>query len=375
MDLVAIPSVNPAYDPVSRGEHQMAAYIERWADEMGLNPRRQAVFPGRDNVIACLEIDHDAPTLLFEAHMDTVGVVPGTLGGITPIVRDGKLFGRGSCDTKGAMAAMMTAIERLRARRDRLGCNIEFLAAVDEESHGTGATMYAKANPEIDAAIVGEPTELRIVNGHKGVIRGRITVLGRAAHTSVAHEGVNAIDGAADVIVALRTVSRNLTGGPTGGSFTVSLIEGGNGINIVPESCSIHYDQRTVPGDSEESVASAIEQALDRIRVARHDVLIERSSPDLVVAPLKTSGDSAIVIAAKSAAASLDQNQEPALVPYGSDASTLSAIGGIPCIVYGPGSIAHAHSADEFVPLNELNAAAQFYERTAHAFGRKERRA
>lgn len=174
---------------------------------------------------------------------------------------------------------------------------------------------------------------------------------------------------------ALRTVSRNLTGGPTGGSFTVSLIEGGSGINIVPESCAIHYDQRTVPGDSAESVAGAIEQALDQIRAARHDVLIERPDPDLVVAPLNTSSDSAIVIAAKSAAASLDQNPEPTLVPYGSDASALSAIGGIPCIVYGPGSITHAHSADEFVPLHELNAAAQFYERTAHAFGRKEQQA
>jgi acetylornithine deacetylase len=374
-ELVAIPSVNPAYDPDSRGEAQIANYIERWADDLGLEVRRQPVLPGRNNVIARLQRHQDAPTLLFEAHMDTVGVTPGTAGSFEPNIRDGRMYGRGTCDTKGSMAAMMVAIEQLAALRDQLDCNVEFLAAVGEETGGAGAIAYASERPRIDAAIVGEPTELRIVNGHKGVIRGSIVVTGRGAHTSVAEEGINAIDGMADVIVALRAVSAALPGGLTQGSFTVSLIEGGTGINIVPATCTIQYDRRIVPGESAELVASEIERALDRVRATRADVRVERPEPAHVVPPLDTPADAAIVLAASAAAATIEQNPAPTLVPYGSDACRLSSIGGIPSIVYGPGSIANAHSIDEYVSLDELDIATRFYEEAALAFGRRERRA
>lgn len=369
-DLVAIESVNPAYTGGS-GEAAVADYVERWARQLDLDSERQPVFPGRDNVIVRLDIDPDAPTLLFESHMDTVSIAPGTLAGFEPTIRDGKMFGRGACDTKGSMAAMMTAIEHLVSNRDRLTCNIEFLAAVDEEARGSGALTYAKQRPRIDAAIVGEPTELRIVNGHKGVVRGSISVHGRAAHTSVADEGINAIDGMADVIAALHSIAIQLPGGLTGGSLTVSLIEGGSGINIVPARCTIRYDRRTVPGETVAIVVAEIDDALEPVRARRQDVRIERPVPDLDVAPLDTAIDSRIVRAAIAAATNIGQNPEPTLVPYGSDASYLSGTGGTPCIVYGPGSIVDAHGADEFVRLDELEIAARFYREIAIAFGRE----
>jgi acetylornithine deacetylase len=368
-DLVAIPSVNPAYDPVSSGEIEMARYIERWADRIGLCVTRQPVLNNRHNVIAQLMINQAYPILLFESHMDTVGINPGTRAGLAPLIDGERMYGRGTCDTKGSMAAMMTAIEELVAVRNELACNIEYLAAVDEETGGSGSLTYARNRPDIAAAIVGEPTGNRIVNAHRGVVRGRIVVRGHAAHTSVAHEGINAIDAMADVIVSLRAISRELESGPGGGSLTVSLIEGGSGINIVPENCSIAYDRRTVPGDSRGSVLGEIDAALDSIRIEWPDVSIERPDPDLDVAPLDTSLDERIVIAASAAAAEVGLDPAPTSVPYGSDASYLHDEASIPCIVFGPGSIEVAHSADEYVPLAELTAAAQFFTQVALSFG------
>jgi acetylornithine deacetylase len=367
--LVALPSVNPVYDPTSAGEIHVARFIERWADNLGLCVEQQAVFEGRHNVIVRIVVGENLPTLLFESHMDTVSIVEGTRGGFAPTIDDGNMYGRGTCDTKGSMAAMMTAIERLLPRRSELACNIEFLAAVDEETSGGGARFYAVNARNIDAAVVGEPTSNRVVNRHKGVVRGEITVTGRAAHTSIAHEGVNAIDGMADVIVALREVSSRLGSTLEGGSLTVSVINGGTGINIVPEQCSILYDRRIVPGESRDDVLAEIDVALDAVRNQRSDVTITRPEPRLSSPPLDTHADSPILRAAIEAATRASLDSDPVMVPYGSDASRFSGEAGIDSVVFGPGSIDVAHGADEHVPLAELEAATNFYEALALTFG------
>jgi acetylornithine deacetylase len=369
--LVALPSVNPIYDPTSAGEIRVARFIERWADNLGLCVEQQAVFEGRHNVIVRIVVGENLPTLLFESHMDTVSIVEGTRGGFEPTIADGKMYGRGTCDTKGSMAAMMVAFERLLLRRTELACNVEFLAAVDEETSGGGARFYAANARDIAAAVVGEPTSNRVVNRHKGVIRGEITVTGRAAHTSIAHEGINAIDGMADVIVALRDVSKRLGSSLEGGSLTISVITGGTGINIVPEHCSILYDRRTVPGESSGDVLAEIDAALDGVRNQRSDVTITRPEPRLSSSPLDTHADSPILSAAVEAAKVVNLDSQPVMVPYGSDASRFSGEAGIDSIVFGPGSIDVAHGADEYVPLAELEAATDFYEALALTFGKE----
>jgi acetylornithine deacetylase len=367
-DLVAIPSVNPAYDPSSAGEVEMTRYIERWADQLGLCVTRQPVLDSRPNVVARLMVDPSYPTLLFEAHMDTVGVASNTLGGFEPMIMHGKLYGRGACDTKGSMAAMMVAMEELVGTRDQLACNVEFLAAVDEETIGSGALAYARNSPDVAAAIVGEPTGNRIVNSHRGVIRGRIVLHGRAAHTSVAHEGINAIEPVADILTGLSAISNHLGRGPDGGSLTVSLIEGGTGINIVPDRCTLSYDRRTVPGDSRKSVLAEIDEVLETVRLFRPSTPIDHIV-DFDVSPLNTDTGEPVIEVAMATAGDLGLDPAPASVPYGSDASYLHDEAGIPCIVFGPGSIDVAHSADEHVPLPELNSAAQFYQQVAFRFG------
>jgi len=370
-DMVAIPSVNPIYDPASRGETDMADYVEAWAGRLGLETTRQTVFPGRDNVLVRLAGPEGAPVLLMEAHMDTVGV-EAMAGAFVPELREGRLYGRGACDTKGSLAAMMAAVERLVEESTALACSVALLAAVDEETSGKGARAHVAAGGTADGAIVGEPTDGRVVNEHNGCVRGEIEVIGRAAHTSVAGEGINAIEGMAEVILALRAVDRNLAmrpGGPAqNGSLTVSLISGGAGINIVPERCLINYDRRTVPGQTSGQALAEIDAALDGVRAADSEYRIERREPWLVGNSLATGPESGIVRIASAASAALGLDATPIRVPYGSDASKFQE-GGIPTIVFGPGSIANAHAVDESVPIKDLVAASVFYREVALRFG------
>lgn len=375
-DLIAIPSVNPAYDPESQGESLIATYIAAWARSLGLAVQRQRVFPGRDNVLVRLASENanseKVPVLLLEAHMDTVSV-DAMADAFTPVIRDGRLYGRGACDTKGSLAAMIAAVESLVDERNDLPCAVELLAAVDEETSGTGVRAHVEAGHRADGAIVGEPTGLRVIHAHNGCIRGEIAVTGRAAHTSVAGEGINAIEGMAEVIVAMRDLNAELAdragGIAANGSLTVSLISGGTGINIVPEQCAISYDRRTVPGDVAADVLAEIDAALNRVRSARPDLRIERRVPALIDNALTTDPDAGIVRVASAANRSLGLDPAPTTVPYGSDASKLSVDAGIPAIVYGPGDIAQAHGANEYVEIAQVEAAAAFYRAVALGFG------
>lgn len=371
-EIVAIPSVNPIYDPASSGETAMADYVERWATGLGLAVRRQTVFPGRDNVVVRLSGPAGGPVLAIEAHMDTVGVT-GMEDPFGAAVIEGRLNGRGACDTKGSLAAMLVAMEELAAHRDELACTVDLVAAVDEETSGAGARAHVDAGNHADAAVIGEPTSLSVVRAHNGCVRGEITVIGKAAHTSVANEGVNAISGMATIVLLLASVNGDLANAPGGpaanGSLTVSLIEGGSGINVVPERCTINYDRRITPGQTETEALAQIDAVLDRVRDQRPDLTIERPAPWFTGDALDTSATNPLVTLAEAVNAGLGQPGEAVWVPYGSDASKFASAG-IPAIVYGPGSIDHAHSATEFVPVDELAIAVAFYRDLALRFGR-----
>lgn len=380
-DLIAIPSVNPAYDHASDGEAAVAMYVAAWARTHGLAVERQTVFPAqdghsaRDNVLVRLTGPEGSPTLLLEAHMDTVST-EGMPDAFTPSERDGRLYGRGACDTKGSLAAMLAAVETMAEHG--APCTVELLAAVDEETKGSGVAAYVQSGHRPDAAIVGEPTDLAVIHAHNGVARGEISTIGRAAHTSVAAEGINAIEGMADVVRALAALNRELAtrqGGPAAnGSLTVSIVNGGTGINIVPERCTIAYDRRTTPGQTSATALAEIDAAMEHVRTTTtvHGLTIERPEPFLDIAALSTAIDEPIVRAASAANAVLELDPTPTHVPYGSDASILQHDGGIPTVVYGPGNIAQAHAADEYVELDQVRHAADFYVALAHTFAKQE---
>jgi acetylornithine deacetylase/succinyl-diaminopimelate desuccinylase-like protein len=198
-------------------------------------------------------------------------------------------------------------------------------------------------------------------------------VTGKAAHTSVAREGINAIDAMAEVVFALRRVDAALAGRPGGarenGSLTVTLISGGAGINVVPERCEIQYDRRIVPGQRGQDALAEIDGALDAVRQMRPGVGIEREEPWLLGDSLDTDPASPIAAVAAEACRAVGIKPELQQVPYGSDASKFGEAG-IPALVFGPGDIAYAHAVGEYMPIADLRQAVAFYREVALAFSR-----
>ncbi|MFC5407585.1 M20 family metallopeptidase [Cohnella soli] len=373
-DLVRIQSVNPHYGADARGERDVADYIEARLLRAGLQVTRQPVADGRDNIIAELRVGKPESALLFEAHMDTVSI--GSMrDALVPTYREGRLYGRGACDTKGALAGMIHMMERCAQHPERLNADLVFCASVDEEHAFIGLTAFMSLNMPISGAVVGEPTELGIVVEHKGCTRFAVRTHGKSAHSSVPHKGDNAIYAMMDVVRHVReTVEPGLDGidSPLCGKPTivVSTIGGGSQINIVPETCDIRVDRRIVPGESAEAVLADFERRM-KTDLPHLELTV---NPLLLDPALNTPHDAEVVQAAQSVASRLGMNKSLRGVTYGSNASKLQDWKGIPAIVFGPGSIEQAHSAEEYVPVSEVVQAAEFYYQLACSYtaGQKE---
>lgn len=364
-ELIAIESVNPALEENASGEKNVADYLEERCKNSGLKTIRQPVLVGRENLLIELRSPSEKPrpTLLLEAHMDTVGL--GSMQNpLQPIQRDGKLFGRGSVDNKACLAGMLWALETAAAQKIKLPCDVVLAATIDEEHRFLGVLGVLEMGLEFSGAVVGEATQMQIVIAHKGVCRFAVQTHGRAAHSSLPHEGDSAISQmrkvldfiAGEIEPELSKQNHPLCGGPT---IVVGTINGGTQINIVPESCEIQVDRRVIPGENSRAILQDFEKRLHEytkdsgVHFSIHALLLDN--------PLDTARDETIVTASQNVAANLGFSTNLIGVPYGSDASKLQSLGNIPTIVFGPGSIAQAHTAEEYVPVSEVGQAAEFY--------------
>ncbi len=357
-ELVAINSINPAY-PGGVTEEAVAQYVERFFARRGIETWRQEVMPGRSNVIARLPGRDAGRRVILEAHMDTVSTAGMTIPPFVPEVRDGRLYGRGSCDTKAGLAAMMHALASLKEESITPRCEVWLAAVVDEEFSFGGVAKLCEGL-HAAAAIVAEPTELRAVVASKGVLRWKIRTAGKAAHSSKPHLGVNAINDMVQVLLWLEREADLLARkahpllGP--GTLNVGLIRGGEQINFVPDGCEISIDRRLLPGEDPQQVWTAYEERLAMIP----EIQARMDAPMLVDFPLATSMDEEVVQVARRVLAGLGLDAEIAGVPFGSDASKLSRQG-IPSIIFGPGSIDRAHAAAEYVEVDQVASALSFY--------------
>jgi len=258
---------------------------------------------------------------------------------------------------------MMCAIAAVHAEGVRPPCEVWLAAVVDEEYSFRGVTRLCEGLVA-HAAIVAEPTELRVVMASKGVLRWRIRVQGRSAHSGKPHLGINAINHMARIVLAFEEEHHRLaaTAHPLLGPATcnVGRIHGGVQVNFVPEECVIEIDRRLLPGETGEKVLAGYRSMLDGLR-ARHPTLRAIQEPPMLVdEALETAPTSPVVELATSLLAERGLEASPCGVPLGSDASKLSRQG-VPSIVFGPGSIDHAHAAVEFVALAEVEIAMGFY--------------
>ncbi|WP_010270527.1 M20 family metallopeptidase [Paenibacillus senegalensis] len=362
-DLVQIPSVNPSFEG-GVPERAIAEYVERFLRRLGLATERREVQPDRPNVIAMLPgARNDLPGLLLEAHMDTVQTTNMTIEPLAAAIVDGRLYGRGACDTKASLAAMLAAVEWCVLNGVKPPVPVYLAATVDEEVHYTGILDLLQLSGKFAAAIVGEPTELQAVIAHKGVVRCEIETVGVAAHSSKPGEGVSAIEAMVQVITYFKEVikprllaSPHPLVGP--GSLSVTEIAGGVAPNTIPDRCRIKIDRRTIPGENSEQVWADLRDELSALKLQDERASVIVHDPFVLDYTLDTPADSAIVRQLTSAASRRIGEVQILGVPYGTNASKL-ALAGIPAVVFGPGSIHQAHTHDEWVDLQQVAQAAE----------------
>ncbi|MEI7533587.1 MAG: M20/M25/M40 family metallo-hydrolase [Verrucomicrobiae bacterium] len=354
-EIIALPSVNPAFLPPRHplaGEKRVADFLAATAARAGLEVELQKVLPGRSNVIArLLPKNKIQQTILLAPHLDTVGA-DGTQ--FIPQRKNGRLHGRGACDTKGSIAAMLAALcELARSKARPLTTEIVFAGLIDEEQAQAGSRALVASGFKADLAIVGEPTKLQVVTAHKGSLWLELATHGRAAHGAKPHLGKNAVHEMARIVDALETdyaaqLKRRKHKLLGHGTVNVGTICGGTQPNIVPDSCAISIDRRTLPGETESSVRREIALLL-KVNKLTAKFSNRKLAPAL---PLETNPHLPLVQTFLRAA-----NQKKSLgVDYFCDAAVLAA-GGIPGVVFGPGDIAQAHTVDEWISLTELERA------------------
>lgn len=369
-EVVAIPSVNPDLPGGAAGERGMADYLTRFFADAGIACERWDALPGRPNVVATLPGRDPGRAVLFECHMDTATAEGMTIEPFRPVVKDGKVFGRGSSDTKAGGVAMLHAMLRIARSGQPPPISVMYAGVVDEEFRMRGAAALADALPacgtRIAAAVVAEPTGLRVIRAHKGIVRAVVEVRGTAAHSSKPHLGANAIGAAArsiaafddEVAGAFAARDDGVTGAPT---HNVGTIRGGLQVNFVPAHCRFEIDRRVLPSEDFGAVLEPYRRIAARIAGEQAGIAIDVRQ-DLSIEPMETPAGAPIVSCAAAAVRAVTGGASVDGEPYGTDAAKLSAAG-IPAIVLGPGSIDQAHAAVEWVDCAQVLQAVEVYHR------------
>jgi acetylornithine deacetylase len=339
--LVAIDSTNPDLVPDGAGEEEIAAFVAAWLRDAGLEVDVHEAAPGRPNVVGVARGTGGGRSLLLNAHMDTVGVA-GVADPFTPVVRDGRLHGRGAGDMKGSLAAIM--LVGAAAARAGLRGDVIVTAVADEEVGSVGTEEIVR-RLTADAAIVTEPTEEVVAVAHKGFVAFEIETEGRAAHGSRPDLGVDAIVAMGPVLTGIGELDGRLRSGPRHpllgtGSVHASVISGGQEYSSYPAGCRLLGERRTIPGETVDQVRAELEAIAAGtgavVRVPFHRPPFE-ASPD---------GPPATALHRHLG------HEEPGGVAFWAD-SALLAEAGIPTVVFGP-VVGDIHGVDEWVDLASL---------------------
>jgi acetylornithine deacetylase len=368
-NLVRINSINPVLVPGAPGEAEIAGFVASWMRNAGLDAELIEPEPGRTSVLGRLRGAGGGRSLLLNAHMDTVGVegMPDPFAGS---VQGGRLYGRGAYDMKGSLAACLIATKSLARSKDRLKGDLLVAAVADEEYGSLGTTAVVK-RMSADAAIVTEPTSLRICRAHKGYAWIEVVVEGRAAHGSRFEEGIDANLRMGRFLTALEDLERELVSRPPHSlvgppSLHAALLEGGTGLSTYAARSVVKIERRTIPGETDASVMAELEALLARLRAddpsfrAEARMFFSRE-------PFEVPADAAIVRALDGAASRV-LGHAPAQVgdtPWMD--SALLAGAGIETVVFGPHG-AGAHAKEEWVDIDSVVRTAEVLAETARSW-------
>ena len=366
-DLVSINSINPDLVPGSPGEAEIAHYIAQWLKRADLEVELVESVSGRPNVIGIARGTGSGKSLLLNGHIDTVGIA-GMPNAHQPVIKDGRMYGRGAYDMKSGLAACMIAVAE--AKKQRLRGDVILTAVIDEEYASVGTIDLARRF-HADGAIVAEFTELQLILAHRGFVWLEVETIGKAAHGSRPDLGIDAIAKMGKALVEIEKLDQSLRANPThpllgSGSLHASLITGGQELSSYPERCILSVERRTLPGETPESVEAEFIKIIQDIQLSdpTFNAVVRRG---IDRSPMETPEDAEIVQAIQQASAKvLNHPAETAGVQFWTDAAVLSAAG-IPSVLFGP-SGAGAHAVEEWVDLESVKACAEIYLATAISF-------
>lgn len=363
--LVAIPSVNPEMTTVAAhaGEERVARTCAGWLESWGFGVEVVETVPGRPSVLA--RMGRGTPRTILNGHTDTVGIDGMTVAPFDPVVRDGRILGRGSCDMKAGLGAILAAARRLALGEEPFPGELLVVLTTDEEHASIGLRALLDRGLTGDRAVVTEPTSLAICPANKGFVWAHVDVRGRAAHGSRPDLGRDAIRDAGRILAALDAYELELTWSDPHpllerGSIHAGTIQGGSTPSVYPASCRLLVEARTLPGEGPAQVMDRLHRVLAEARKAHPDLeaTIEAGlSREAAEVPV----DTPLVLDLEAACRT--QGLEPRIEGMTAWVESAWFVGaGIPAVCFGPGAIGKAHSDDEFVPTHEVETAARVLE-------------
>ena len=368
--LVRIDSRNPALAPGAPGEHACATFLRDVLHAWGFHTDLQDASVGRPNLVARIGSPRGGRSLLFNGHLDVVGVEGMTHSPFSGEERDGRVYGRGAADMKGGIAAMCAAAWRAAQAGTR--GEIIVAAVADEEYESIGTRALLARGIRADGAIVAEPTRLAIMPAHRGFVWLEVVVGGHAAHGSQWDIGVDAIRHAGLLLSELDRIDAEVLPLATHAllgraSLHASHIEGGVGMSTYPDRCVLRLERRTIPGETADDVIAEVERAIAHVQARRSGfsahvrlMLAQRPSDVAVGTPL--------VRELAHALEGLGESARVEGMPAWTDAALLNEAG-IPAVCFGPGDISLAHAAEEYIPLDEVDRATQVLTSFARRWG------
>ncbi|HNR66513.1 MAG TPA: M20 family metallopeptidase [bacterium] len=358
-NLVRINSITPqAVSETARlgGEANLAAWLQKYLEARSFRCQLDWVEPGRPNLIAYPGYwDPSRPSIAFTAHMDTVDVgdMPEPF---SATIHNGVLYGRGACDVKGTMAAMITAIIDWSSQQKQPAFNPLFIATMGEEAGTLGSKRLAKQGMQLDAILVGEPTGLQPVVAHRGLWRLALQTLGVSCHSSRPENGVNAVDAMVDLINAIRQHLIPKWCGTGNTTFSFTTIHGGSMINMIPDSCRVEVDSRCDPGIDIKGFRNALIKVID-------DQAGKVEWSEIQCDPGYRVQENSLLLSTLARAMADEglqfvQKEEP----WYSDAGHFSAAG-YDTLLWGAGDIRWAHTRDEIIKVKDLEKAVAILKR------------
>ena len=362
-ELIKIPSDETA------GEKEVCEYLESFLKSLGMKVRLQEVLPNRPNIIAEVIGDEVGKSIMFNGHVDTVPVGDIKKWSMDPysaIIKDNKLFGRGSTDMKGSIASMIIAMKFIMNNVKKFNGKIIFTGVMAEETTGLGTQKIVEENIKADMAVVGEPSDEKIYRAHKGTMWFNLSTYGKLEHSSESNsESNNAIINMMKLIMEineiskeLETIENNLVGHP---SINIGLIDGGTKQNMIADSCRISIDRRTLPEEKTDEILDKLRIRLDGLR-SLDDRLTFDLEIDTIREAVEVAESEQIVQEVKNALNKvINKNPTISGMKATTDMSILVNQGNIPSVIYGPGFIKQAHTVDEFIEVKRLVESSQVY--------------